>query len=468
MMAAAALVAGACDRSSSGPEPDGRRTPAESPTGAQTQVIGLVGTGTGRYGWRADEAFEGADVAVSVLNRNRSEGERRFELVARDDGGNPAAAADLVAELAALPRTAGIVYAGPPEGLVRAQDALAGAGIPAILCYGDLYGSRDLTRNIFQASPSLLWEARRLARYLLRDRDYERIGAVVERTPTGRVARSALAAAAARYGARRPVIATMAPGAVGVRRALDRLRRERVEAIVIQGTPASAGAVAQYLDRTGAGYRTTSSARIASASRRVAAQRRRSGWWHPQLAGFDSIISRTSLPRGTVASDSYARGVHYLPVPSFERFDRAFRAWWGEPPMGRQVRAYDAAAMIGWAARNARAGEDVAAALERLRGRRFGSLGVTFGPDDHTAVDEATVGLWAVPSVRADVPERARLDAFPWAPLARGFAIDGRTLDIPSRDWRYLVRRAPPPDAPAPRFDRLRFGIRSGRSDPVH
>ena len=96
------------------------------------------------------------------------------------DGGDAAEATRLVEQLAESSRTVGIVYAGPPEGLPPAEDALAASGIPAILCYGDLYGARLLSPHVFQNSPSYLWEARRIADYLIGDRGYTRVGLVSE------------------------------------------------------------------------------------------------------------------------------------------------------------------------------------------------------------------------------------------------------------------------------------------------
>jgi hypothetical protein len=153
-------------------------------------------------------------------------------------------------------------------------------------------------------------------------------------------------------------------------------------------------------------------------------------------------------------------------VPSLRSFDRVFRAWWDADPTGWELRAYEAARMIGWAAERAEGGEDLAATLERVRRRRFGGLDVTLGPDDHTAVEQSTVGLWVVP--RGDVAPPERGNRLPWVPLARGFAIDGERTDVLSRDWRYLFRNPPPPQAPAPRFVKMRFAVTTKRSDPIH
>lgn len=455
-----AVLAG-CD---AGGDAAGPRTPSPAVSAgerSEVRLIGLVGTMSGPDGWRGEDAFEGADLGVQALNEGLRDGEAPFELRTLDDRGDPARALELVRRFAGLERTVGVIYAGPPFALPPAEQALARAGIPALLCYGDLYGARALSAHVFQVSPSLVWEARRLAAYLLGDRRYTRIGLLAGRDRAGDVARAALGRALAAQGARRPVVVRY-DEPVQVAAVLDELEAARVQALVVHGSPELFGDVAEELAARGAGYVSAAAARAA----------RRGGRWRPQLAGFDQALGLqvgAELPAGTVAAESLARGVHYLPVPSFRRFRRAFSEWWDAEPLGWEQRAYEAARAIGWAARRAGPGGDVAAALEGLRGRRFGGLTVTFGPDDHSAVDQLDVGLWVVPSAAAAVPERARLPAgLPWVPLARGFTIDGERLFIAPRDWRYLVRRPPPRRAPAPRFFRLRFGVTTPRSDPVH
>ena len=79
------------------------------------------------------------------------------------------------------------------------------------------------------------------------------------------------------------------------------------------------------------------------------------------------------------------------------------------------------------------------------------------------------MGLWVVPRPDAVVREGGRLpDHVPWVPLARGFSIDGETLDLLPEDWSHLVKNPPPEGAPPPDISRMKFGIRSGPRDPVH
>ena len=464
------LLTSACDGGGTASGELLERSPAASPTSTETLVISLVATSSGDAAWQGDSAFRGADLAVHQLNRARRDNEAVIELVTLDDGGDPRQATELVASQAASGRSLGVVYAGPPEGLPPAEQALAQAGIPALLCFGDLYGARLLSPHVFQVSPSYIWESRRLVRYLLEDRRYRTIGALTTDSLSGQVARRALTETL-REGGRRLALSELVPEDGALDAVLQTLQRRKVEAIVVEGSPAVGQAVIARLDELGHGYRTTATARIASAAKKQRA-RQNARAWRPQVVGFDGVLAPlpegAELPPGTVASDTYARGAHYLPVPSFESFYEAYVNWWESEPLEWERRAYEAVMMIGWAARQGAKDGDLALALESLREERFGGLDVTFGPDDHTSVDETSVGLWVVPRPGA-APETAELpDAFPWVPLGRGFSIDGEDTDIHSKDWKHFFPGSPRPEGPAPKLRKAVFGVTSPRSDPVH
>ncbi|HVM36439.1 MAG TPA: ABC transporter substrate-binding protein [Actinomycetota bacterium] len=447
------------------------RMPLGRPTRSDSLVVALVGTLSGPDAWRGEDAFEGADVAVHELNRRREPGDMPFELVALDDAGDPEQARRRLAEIAGLERAVGVVYAGPPAGLAPAEDLLARVGIPAITVAGDLYGARALTPHIFQASPSNVWAARRLASYFLRDRRYRTIGIIAPRGSEADVAVEELRRALQDRNGSAHVV-RIGDGRGSIERGLARLRARRVEGLAVPGGPETFSTVLDVLADMGARYRSTAQARVASAPRRVRRRRMRSNWWRPQVAGFDGAISTrvtSPLPPGTVAADSLARGVHFLPVPEFEEFDAKFRRWWDQPPLGWEQRAYDSALAIGWAARRAEPGEDIARSLEGLDGVRFGGMDIVLGHDDHTLVDQTQVGLWTVPRPGEVAGRAGRRPAnLPWVPLARGFAIDGKTTDIAPGDWKHLFRRPPPTDAPPPPARRMRFAVSTRRADPLH
>jgi ABC-type branched-subunit amino acid transport system substrate-binding protein len=448
------------------------RTPVPSPSSAEGPVIGLVGTMMGPGSWRGRDAFEGADLAVHVLNKARRGNELPFELVSLDDEGDPGRATELVEELATSERTAGIVYAGPTEGLPPANDLLAETGNPAVLVYGDLYSARLLRSHLFQASPPMLWQARRMASYLLKDRGYRKIGVLAQRSLDGNTAVDSIKAALAAQTKRAPVVRRY-KDAAGFEGALVELQLANVEAIVTQGPPDLFLELVELLEGASHSYESTAAARTVSAPRRDRLRSLRGKRpWRPQLVAFDEAIrpqSAIDLPAGTIASDSYARGAHYLPVPSFERFRTAFQDWWDSEPLGWQRRSFEATQMIGWAARHTGPGEDRAKALETLSEIRFGGLDVRFGPDDHTSVEQTTIGLWTIPSRSAAVRERARLpENLSWVPLARGFSTNGRRTELEPQDWRWLFRDPPPIDGPGPLLKQTLFGVVSGKKDPIH
>lgn len=468
------LTLAACDpgTTSEGSAPTRRPTPRSTggaPSGSPLLKIALVGTMAGPQAWMGEDAYEGADLGVHHVNRNLASGERRYELEVLDDRGDADVALGHLENLAERDDVVGIVYAGPPRAALAAEAALAGAQIPLIVCFGDLYGARELRSggHVFQASPPLAWQARDLARYLVRDRRYRRIGILAETSShDGKVAAREAARALRDYGIERPVVVGYDGDPTA---ALGRLKARRVEAIVVEGRPAGFEELFSSLEGMRARYRGTRSARIGSAPPAVRRRRLRSGWWKPQLAGFDLMITDRAGPPapGTVAAAPYSRGVHYLPVPDFQAFRDAFVDWWGPPPLGFERRAYEATMAIGWAAERGGDG-DLARALERLRDQRFGGVPVTLGPDDHLLIEESSIGLWTVPSSRDDFRERERLPkALRWVPLARGFSIDGETTDILDKDWKWLFRNPPPRGGPAPKFGKMKFGIRTGRSDPL-
>jgi hypothetical protein len=306
----------------------------------------------------------------------------------------------------------------------------------------------------------------------VKDRGYRKVGALVEDSLAGTTAAGSLRSA---LGGRVRLRTQRYEGGGGLRLgdALDELERRDTQALVFHGGPDAAETLIAELRDRGAGYENTATAKRAGVSKGRSRRSRRIGpfsRWAPQVLLFDQAMGPGldgPIPAGTIAADTYARGAYYLPVPSFRDFLADFRGWWDADPLGWQQRTFEAVSAVGWAARRAGPNEDVAVALEEMSGNRFGGLDLTFGPDDHTAIEQSNVGLWVVP--RPEARPRVRLpDAMPWVLLGRGFSIDGETLDIDSDDWRYLVRNAPPPNGPAPKFQRLRFGVVTSKKDPIH
>ncbi|MEA2487796.1 MAG: hypothetical protein QOF16_1450 [Actinomycetota bacterium] len=434
------------------------RTPLASPTSKSARVIALIGTMSGPDRWRGSDAFEGADLGVQALNRNVPAGRPQFQLVTRDDEGSAERATALVREETTDARVEGIVYAGPPEGLPPAEEALDASGIPGLLCYGDLAGAQLLRSHTFQVSPPFPWEARSLAYYALRDRGYKRVGLLVERSLTGQTARRALAAGLRSQG--KPSITTVRypETLTDPRTSLRALKRAHVSALIVQASPPDFAKIQRALSSTGSRYVTTARAKS------------RGRGWHPQVLALDSAIAPEPyrMPPGTVASDTYARGAYYLPVPGFRQFSTAFEKWWGKKPLGWELRSYDAVQMIGWAAFRSRVGEDVASVLQGLKNQRFGGLDISFDSRDHVAPEQDTVGLWVVPRPSEYVRERTVLPiSLPWVPLARTFSTNERRTSIPRTDWGGLFLGGGSAKK-TPSVYRMRYGVTTRPSDPFH
>ena len=459
-LAAAAIALSACEPTSPTVAP---RRPHSTPSSSDTRIIGLVGTLSGAGSWRGEDAFEGADVGVSVLNRNLDRGQPSFELVTLDDQGQPRRAGRLIARLAAEERAVGIVYAGPLDGLEEAESALAEAGIPLLSIFSDLSSRGALTKHVFQVATPLTWEARRIGRYLLNDRRYLSIGALIDETPEGKVSATALRGALGR----RIGVQWYEPETEDLRAPLERLRKRGVEAIVVHGSPADFARTLRTLDAMDARYRTTQAARIASVppSRFPGGPLRP---WQPQVVGFDDAIVPSGLhrpPPGTVAAASYERGAHYLPIGSFREFRNDYQMWWESAPLGREQRAFEAVRILGWA--DTTGALDLAVALERIPPVRFGGSDITLSQTDHVLGAPRDVGLWVVPRPGIPVQERSKLPAgLPWVPLARAFASGERTR-LERQDWTSLFAFIPPKSL-APRFQSMRFGVTTPVSDPVH
>lgn len=457
---AALVVLAACDQ---GGDQYVARVPVATPTISNSRVVALVGTMTGSNAEQGNDAYTGADAAIAVLNRALGERDRPFELVTLDDAGDPNQAQTQIEELLTKYSTVGLLYAGPPQSLAASEDVLAQVGVPALLQTGDLSSQELLTAHIFQMAPPYLWQANEIMSYVFADRGYRRVGALTSESVSGQSARRSLNLAVAQRQKRLVSNVVLSSDGSNLTEALATLRKKRTQAIVVEGGPGELEAILKALNSADATY----------VDRRTAKSGR---GWHPQVLGFDGLISPTAArghpATGTVAVDTYARGAHYLPIPSFGEFRRAFDDWWGNrvpPPLGQERRAFESVLMIGWAANQipSSSDADLAKILESVHGRRFGGLDVTFGSSDHLATDEASVGLWTVPSSADNIPRDAHPPALPWVPLDRAWTTDGRHTSVARADWPYLFGDAAGSKRP-PLYRECRYGIRTKRTDPIH
>ncbi|CAN5739435.1 hypothetical protein BH18ACT15_BH18ACT15_09080 [soil metagenome] len=451
------LLATACD---SGGGDLGLRDPQPSPTGVDTRIVGLVGTMSGPDSWRGEDAYEGADLGAHTLSAG---GKRAYELVTLDDRGDAARARRLIGRLAALPRVDGIVYAGPSGALEGAEAPLAEGGIPLLVCYGTV----PYRSHIFPMAPGNGVQARRLVSYATRDRGDRALGLLAETGAEGSGVAASVRAAVAKRGGTRLVVARSRPGGPGLDEALSSLRAQGVEGLLVHAAPAGYTRALRALTASGGRYRSTAAARLASAPPGVRRAREASGWWHPQVLAFELAVD----PRvegewpGLVAAASYDRGAFYLSLPAFRTWNEAFSDWWQKSPYGWQLRSYIAARLIGLAASD---GSDGAHALEQVGRLRLGGWLIGLSRRDHEVASAAGVGLWVVPRPDLGLPDERWLPkSFPWVPLARGFAA-GRRSRLPPAERPALF---PTTDSKGPRpplFTRQRWGVTSGRGDPLY
>lgn len=306
-----------------------------------------------------------------------------------------------------------VLVGGPPAVfVVGAEDAVAearpeieAAGLPVILVGGDLYTDRKLFRHVFQTAIPLRWQARVLARYLVADRDHERIAVVGDR-------------------------------ALGA------------EALAEEGaTPAGSPGDADALLALGP-------------ARHVAAG--------IQLAAANPAVVRRGIGPGTVVCLPYPWAGWADMIPRVHRFRARFERTYARVPAGFEQEGYDAVRVVAEALdRTGRTGgEPLIGALEGFRDETYSSLPVRLGPDDHVLAEESQLGLFAVDDRAAPAGEAQ--GAVPWRPVMRTFTTDGQKVNLLDADKKVFFpgwkRRKP-----SPRYWKSRFGIVTRPDeDPLH
>ena len=379
----AACTNGANDRDDARPSGSG---------GARRDTIALVGTMSGAGTWRGRPARRGVKIALHALRAEAV----RMDVRVLDDRGDYRRSTRLVQRAATARDVAGVVFAGPPRALPRAEDALADAGVPAFLCYGDLATLRLLTPHVFQIGPSFRWEAEELTRYAARVGGTDALGALTEDSVMGDSARTALRGALRRHGAELAAARVFQPGRLELLGAhLRRLRAAGVDQIFVEASPPEFA--------------------------RIVATLQREERWEPRLLGFDLTLSPRlggpAAPPGTVAADARDRGAHLMPEARFRKFRRAAQEVIGRLPVHWEYRAYLAARLVA----SGGLSRDVADRARMLRagGRHLADL----GPGDSLVLERSEIGLWRAhrssAASRRDLPPR-----LPWAPVPGAFGAD--------------------------------------------
>jgi branched-chain amino acid transport system substrate-binding protein len=315
------------------------------------------------------------------------------------------------------------IVVGGGSRVVRSRPLIEAAGDPVVLIGDDLYSPLRLYRQIFQASVPELWQARALARLLIRDlgmRD-------VLLTPADRDTRAAYRAAFAEEGAK-------LGGARDVQAASG------ADAVIVPG-PADD---------------------LASIVGRISAVR------DPPIVALsaEGLGVDTELPQGTIAPYHYAWSGWAEAIPRVERFRRRFERIQGRAPEALEQEGYDAMRILAEALgqTGGRGGERLIGALEEIRDDTYSSLPLRLGPDDHVLLPEGQVGVFAVGRPGTRAPGEA-LGQNPWRPVMRTFTYNGERVTIVRRDIRVFFPRWSYP-APTPEYQRSRYGITSPAGSP--
>lgn len=335
-----------------------------------------------------------------------------------------------------------ILAIGGARSIAENRLAIEEAGIPVVLLAGDLYTPRSMFRWVFQTAIPWRWQASVIARYLVVDRQHERVGLVVRSGPEeGLITQTFAAAMAEERGAIAETIA-VAPG--------DTFDGdiEAFDAVVVAADTALAEDVSDRLPSPTGGPQLALSVESAA--------------W--------PVVVGTRLPWGTVTPYAYTWSTWAEPIPRVSEFMERFRQRWGVEPEAHQQEGYDA--MRALAEALVRAGGEGAdllvRTLEGFRDETYSSLPVRLGPDDHVIAEQSHLGLFAIEGeTTSEDVEGEALGPTPWRPVLRTFTTDGEKVNFLDRDKRIFFPFWRP-KRPTPKYWRAEYGIVSRPSDPLH
>ena len=318
------------------------------------------------FPWEArDEILfgKGLDLAVDEVNAAGGVGGRPLELVIRDDGGSVREGKLIAQELVDDPRIMAVIGHLQSYVSIPAAAVYDLAGLPMI---APTSTSPDLTRRGYDRVFRLLFTdrdtGREMAEFAAR-KGYDRVAVVYERTVYGRGAANAFGERASEVGVEIVGRASYDPGGarrnLGQRRLLERLERERFDALFVAGQVPQAGHVLE--------------------------EARSLGIDQPVL-GTDAMASTTLIEEGGEAAAGTVLPVPFHPAdprPQVQEFVEAFRTRFGVEPDAGAALAYDAVKLLARAMRTA--GTPAPAEVSRVLRTTDGWSGVT----GRMAFDEA-------------------------------------------------------------------------------
>ena len=335
-----------------------------------------------------------------------------------------------------LPRSIATLAVGPGSHVARARADVERDGDPVFVLGGDLYSSRRMFRQVFQVTPPLAWQAEPLARYLVHDRGVGEVVLVTDLGTDEDEMTDAVAAALEEEGselARSVSFTSSQPDLHDVSPAFG------ADGVILAGT-ADVATIAGPL--------------AASATR-------------PVVSSFASGLS-TDPPPGAVAPYPYTWAAWADPIPRVHAFRERFERAFGREPAGFEQEGYDAVSLLAETLERTggRGGPQLIAELEASTGATYSSLPISLGPDDHLLATRGQIGIFVRLAPR-EIDDRTSPTGAPWAPLMRTFTYNGLRTSVIDDDKRVFFpgweRKAP-----APAYPRARFGITTGRDDPVH
>jgi hypothetical protein len=330
-----------------------------------------------------------------------------------DTSGDPNSAGAAVLRAAA--DSAAVIYAGPGTVLTSIRPKLEPTHVPVFLLDGDLYTTRGLYSNVFQASVPLLWQARVIAHYF-RVRGDEMIMPFYF-TPEAKPAWISAAAEEHLQTDEEPPIKD----------------GEKLVGLGPQPGMMLGGA---------AGAPT-------------------------QWATSDSGLRARQIP-GDVAVAGYAWAGWAEPLPRVHDFRQAFRAAYGRLPFGNEQHGFDTVKLLASSLIDTKlkGGARLIAQLETVKNRFFSYMAIRLNPDDHVFYDDWTLGLFAVAGPDETL-EPWMSEGTPWRPVMRTFTNDDKRTTVWERDRKPFFPGWNDPE-PSPPFWWSRIGIITRAGDPLH
>lgn len=409
------LISGACTSRAPGPGP----TPRPDSTSVSDKKIIFM---SARSGARSEGLEKGARVAAAEagLDLVTAPAEGRVLAGLTDDSG-----------------VIGVVSDGAAAAIRDASVALEESMLPVVEVTDDLYDAASLGPSVFQAATPHSWQAFRLARYFgPGDRAYRKVGLLHDGSARGLSARDLASLLSDALGLRNIGFVE----AIGLMEtSLPRLESDAPEAVVVAGEHS---------------FRESAVMALAEKHPYSGKSRVHQGGWHPQVAGFETLLVDIEAQEGSVAAGDYARPPQAKDViKPVGDFRSRFREEFGSLPVSDEVLAYDAVRVIAEGFGRAGSREKTAGELEKFDRVRFGHLPISFSPSDHVMPERDVLGLFAW-------QDRG------WSHLMRAFTSDLERTNILEEDWPSFFDGTTP-GGEAPFFYTAKAGITTRADDDL-